>query len=155
MILNKAYFDVGLDLTIHTKNHKNLDTVVLNQIYGLKWDIFLIGWRVETKKSHRYWMKHREINLINSLLATRNNILGFSGPSSWSHFGNKSFLDSSGRLSLCLLFAKMAHLGSIWSHLGTHFGSHFGTKSAQEEPRWAQEGHQEPQSTENLQHQKP
>ena len=46
-------------------------------------------------------------------------------------------------------------LGSIWSHLGTHFGSHFGTKSAQEEPRWAQEDYQEPQSSENVQLQKP
>ena len=53
----------------------------------------------------------------------------------WSDFGNKRFLDSFGRLSLCLLLAKMAHLGSIWSHVGTHFGSHFGIKSAQEEPR--------------------
>jgi len=44
-------------------------------------------------------------------------------------------LELSGFLGLCLLIAKMADLGSIWSHLGTHFGSHFGTKSAQEEPR--------------------
>ena len=49
----------------------------------------------------------------------------------------------------------MADLGSIWSHLGTHFGSHFGAKSAQEEPRWAQEDHQELQSTENLHLHKP
>ena len=60
-----------------------------------------------------------------------------------------------GFLGLCLLIAKKAHLGSIWSHLGTYFGSHFGTKSAQEEPRQAQEDHQEPQSSENVQLQKP
>ena len=58
-------------------------------------------------------------------------------------------------LGLCLLIAKVADLGSIWSHLGTHFGSHFGTKSAQEEPRWAKEEHQDPQSGENVQLQKP
>ena len=65
------------------------------------------------------------------------------------------FLEFSGFLGLCPVIAKMAHLGSIWSHLGTHFGSHFGTKLAQEEPRWAQEDHQEPQSSENVQLQKP
>ena len=65
------------------------------------------------------------------------------------------FLEFSGFLGPCLLIAKMAHLGSIWSHLGTHFGSHFGAKSAQEEPRWAEEEHQEPQSSENVQLQKP
>ena len=64
-------------------------------------------------------------------------------------------LELSGFLGLCSLITKMADLGSIWSHLGTHFGSHFGTKSAQEEPRWAQEDHQEPQSSENVQLQKP
>ena len=52
-------------------------------------------------------------------------------------------------------FTFLMVLGSIWSHLGIHFGSHFGTKSAQEEPKWAQEDHQEPQSTENLHLQKP
>ena len=64
-------------------------------------------------------------------------------------------LELSGFLGLCLLTAKMADLGSIWSHLGTHFGSHFGAKSAQEEQRWSQEKHQEPQSSENIQLQKP
>ena len=64
-------------------------------------------------------------------------------------------LELSGFLGLCLLIAKMADLGSIWSHLGTHFGSHFGTKSAQEEPRWAKEEHQDPQSSENVQLEKP
>ena len=64
-------------------------------------------------------------------------------------------LELSGFLGLCLLIAKMSHLGSIWSHLGTHFGSHFGAKSAQEEPRWAEEEHQEPQNSENVQLQKP
>ena len=43
----------------------------------------------------------------------------------------------------------------VWSHLGIHFGSHCGTKSAQEEPEWVQEDHQEPQSTENQHLQKP
>ena len=64
-------------------------------------------------------------------------------------------LELSGFLGLCLLIAKMADLGSIWSHLGTYFGSHFGAKSAQEEPRWAEEEHQEPQNSENVQLQKP
>jgi hypothetical protein len=65
------------------------------------------------------------------------------------------FLEFSGFLGPCLLITKMVYLGSIWSHLGSHFGSHFGTKSAQEEPRWAQEDHQEPQSSEDVQLQKP
>ena len=64
-------------------------------------------------------------------------------------------LELSGFLGLWVLIAKMADLGSIWSHLGIHFGSHFGAKSAQEEPRWAQEEHNETQSSENVQLQKP
>ena len=46
-------------------------------------------------------------------------------------------------------------LGSFWSDLGTHFGGHFGTKSAQDEPRWAQEAHQELERTKNLNLRKP
>jgi hypothetical protein len=71
-------------------------------------------------------------------------ISGFSGPC-------RAILEphNSGRLSLCFLFAKMAHVGSIRSHLGSHFWSNFGTKSA-----WAQEDHQEFQITENLHLQK-
>jgi len=64
-------------------------------------------------------------------------------------------LELSGFLGLCLLIAKMADLGSIWSHLGNHFRSHFGAKSAQEELRWAQEKNQEPQGSKNVQLQKP
>ena len=64
-------------------------------------------------------------------------------------------LELSSFLGLCLLIAKVADLCSIWSHVGIHFGSHFGTKSAQEEPRWAKEEHQDPQSSENAQLQKP
>ncbi len=41
--------------------------------------------------------------------------------------------------------------GPLWRS----FWSHFGTRSAQEEPRWAQEEHQELQSTENLNVQTP
>ena len=40
-------------------------------------------------------------------------------------------------------------LGSIWNDLGTRFGGHFGTRLAQEEPRLAQEDHQELERTEN------
>ena len=40
------------------------------------------------------------------------------------------------------------------SSFGTHFGIYFGTRSAQEEPRWVQEDHEELQSTENLHLQK-
>ena len=64
-------------------------------------------------------------------------------------------LQTSGWKFLCPELAVVIHFESIWSHLGTHFGTHFGTRSAQEEPRWAQEDHQELQSTENLHLQKP
>ena len=64
-------------------------------------------------------------------------------------------IQTSGWKFLCPELAVVIHFESIWSHLGTHSGTNFGTRSAQEEPRWAQEDHQEPQSTENLQHQKP
>ena len=64
-------------------------------------------------------------------------------------------LKASGWRFLCTELAIVIHFESIWSHQGTHFGSLFGTRLAQKEPRWAQEDHQEPQSSENLQLQKP
>ena len=60
-------------------------------------------------------------------------------------------LQTSGWKFLCPELAVVIHFESIWSYLGTHFG----TRSAQEEPRWAQEDHQELQSTEKMHLQNP
>jgi hypothetical protein len=67
---------------------------------------------------------------------------------SWGHVGSKSFQVSSGSLGLC---PGLAVLGPFGVHLGTHFG----TRSAQEEPRWAQEDHREVLKTENVHLHKP
>ena len=64
-------------------------------------------------------------------------------------------LKASGWRLLCTKLAIVIHFESIWSRVGTHFGNLFGTRLAQKDPRLAQEDHQEPQSSENLQLQKP
>ena len=90
----------------------------------------------------------------------RSEIICFCTPYARANFPENASLltdglQTSGWKFLCPELAVVIHFELIWSHLGSHFGSHDGTRSAQDEPRWAQEDHQELQSAENLHLQKP
>ena len=104
-----------------------------------------------SERKFRWFWNHRFLRLGRSW-SFRNHMFLYTSRTSKFPKNASLFTDSlqtSGWKFLCPELAVVIHFESIWSHLGTHFGDHFGTRSAQDEPRWAQENHQELQSTEN------